>query len=127
MNNPKHSLRPRRGAEKGVSLILTLSLIVLVTFASVAFFTRTNSNSAIESERVGQIYTEQISESGVDHVLALFLSQISSNSVTVTNGTSLNYFPSSNAAMVPSRSLVQAATQGRRRFPAGNQGDDGGE
>jgi len=109
MNNPKHSLRPRRGAEKGVSLILTLSLIVLVTFASVAFFTRTNSNSAIESERVGQIYTQQISESGVDHVLALFLSEISSNSVTVTNGTSLNYFPSSNAAMVPSRSLVQAA------------------
>ena len=109
MNNPKHTLRPRRGAEKGVSLILTLSLIVLVTFASVAFFTRTNSNSAIESERVGQIYTQQISESGVDHVLALFLSEISSNSVTVTNGTALNYFPSSNAAMVPSRSLVQAA------------------
>lgn len=109
MNNSKHTLRPRRGAEKGVSLILTLSLIVLVTFASVAFFTRTNSNSAIEGERVGQIYTQQISESGVDHVLSLFLSEIMSNSVTVTNGTSLNYFPLSNAAIVPSRSLVQAA------------------
>jgi hypothetical protein len=109
MNNPMHTLRPRRGAEKGVSLILTLSLIVLVTFASVAFFSRTASNSAIENERVGQIYTQQISESGVDHVLSLFLSEISSNSVTVTNGTSLNYFPSSNQAAVPSRSLVQAA------------------
>jgi len=109
MNNPIHTLKPRRGAEKGVSLILTLSLIVLVTFASVAFFSRTTSNSAIESARVGQIYTEQISESGADHVIALFLSEISSNSVTVTNVTSLNYYPYSNAAMVPSRSMAQAA------------------
>ena len=109
MNNPKHTLRPARGAEKGVSLILTLSLIVLVTFASVAFFTRTASNSSIENERVGQIYTQQISESGVDHVLSLLLSEIRDNSVTVTNGASLNFFPSSNAAAVPSRSLAQAS------------------
>lgn len=109
MNNPMHCLRARRGDEKGVSLILTLSLIVLVTFASVAFFSRTAANSSIENARVGQIYTAQLSESGVDHVISLFLSEISSNSVTVTNGASLNYFPSSNAAMVPSRSMAQAA------------------
>lgn len=109
MNNAVHTLRPGRGAEKGASLILTLSLIVLVTFASVAFFSRTAANSSIENARVGQIYTEQISQSGVDHVLSLFLSEISGNSAAVTNGSALNYFPSSNAAMVPSRSVTQAA------------------
>ena len=110
MKDPRLTFRSRRGSgEQGVSLILTLTLIVLVTFASVAFFSRTAANSSIENERVGQIYTQQISESGVDHVISLFLSEISSNSVTVTNGSSLNYFPTSNAAMVPSRSLVQAA------------------
>lgn len=108
MNNPGHPLKSRRrSGEEGVSLILTLTLIVLVTFASVAFFSRTTANSSIENGRVGQIYTEQISESGVDHVLSLFLSEINSNSVTVTNGSAPNYFPSSNAAMMPARSLVK--------------------
>jgi len=109
MKKPTHTLRPWRGNEKGLSLILVLTLIVLVTFASVAFFSRTAANSSIENARVGQIYTAQLSESGVDHVLSLFLSEISSNSVTLTNGASRNYFPSSNAAMVPSRSMAQAA------------------
>lgn len=109
MNDPKHTLGRRRAGERGVSLILTLSLIVLVTFASVAFFSRTAANSSIENGRVGQMYTQQISESGVDHVLSLFLSEIIGNSVTLTNGSALNYFPSSNAAMVPSRSLALAA------------------
>lgn len=110
MKDPRRTFKSRRGSgEQGVSLILTLTLIVLVTFASVAFFSRTAANSSIENERVGQIYTEQISESGVDHVISLFLAEISSNSISVTNGAALNYFPSSNAAMVPSRSVALAS------------------
>lgn len=106
----RHILRSRqRKGEEGVSLVLTLTLIVLVTFASVAFFSRTAANSSIENARVGQIYTEQISESGVDHVLSLFLSEITGNSILVSNGSSPNYLPASNAAMVPSRSVCQAS------------------
>ncbi len=112
MKSPQHSFKSRRGSgEEGVSLILTLSLIVLVSFATMAFFSRTAANSVIESGRIGQVYTEQIAQSGVDHVLSLLLSEIAGNSVVVTNGSSLNYFPPSanSASMLPARSVTQAA------------------
>ncbi len=112
MRIPYHA--PESGSasgEEGTALILTLILIVLVTFASMAFFSRTTANSVIESGRVGQVYTEQIAASGVDHVLSLLLSEIEAGSVTVTNGSATYYFPpaANPSAMMPARYAAQDA------------------
>ena len=94
--------------EGGASLVLTLALIALVTFASVAFFSRSATNSAIENLRASQVTTSQIAESGVDHILSRFLGEVVTNSQVVRqNGTDF-YFPSNPVAMVPAR-LVSAA------------------
>ena len=94
--------------EGGASLVLTLALIALVTFASVAFFSRSATNSAIENLRASQVTTSQIAESGVDHILSRFLGEVVTNSQVVRqNGTDF-YFPSNPVAMVSAR-LVSAA------------------
>jgi hypothetical protein len=95
--------------QSGASLVLTLSLIVLVTFAAVAFFSRSTSNSAIESIRAAQVCTAQLVASGEDRALSLLMTEIAGNSVAVTNAGAINYFPSSSASMIPVRALAQSA------------------
>jgi hypothetical protein len=95
--------------ESGASLVLTLSLIVLVTFAAVAFFSRSSSNSAIESVRTAQVCTAQLAASGDDRVLSLLMSEIATNSTSVTNAGAINYFPSAVTSMIPARALAQSA------------------
>ena len=99
-NTPNH--------EGGASLVLVLALIALVTFASVAFFTRSATNSAIENVRASQVATSQITASGVDHILSRFLGEIVTNSQVVAQNGTTYYFPSNPVAMVPAR-LVSAS------------------
>ena len=97
------------GDESGASLVLTLSLIVLVTFAAVAFFSRSASNSAIESVRTAQVCTAQLAASGDDRVLSLLMTEIATNSTALTNAGAINYFPSAVTSMMPARALAQSA------------------
>lgn len=105
----KTSVCKRSLRESAASLVLTLSLIVLVTFASVAFFSRSANNSAVENVRAAQVFTAQLAASGEDRVLSLLMKEIAGNSVAVTNAGAINYFPSAVTSMIPVRVLAQSA------------------
>ncbi len=89
-------------------MILTLSVLVLVTVAAVAFFSRAIGNRLIESSRANQVQSEQLARSGVDFVSAQILTDITSNSTAVAVGNSTIYRPNNATDMVPARSITSA-------------------
>jgi hypothetical protein len=56
-----------------MALVTTLSLIVLVTIAAMAFFARSMSNRAVESSRSNQILAKQIADTAADYITGEFL------------------------------------------------------
>lgn len=93
-----------RTSASGMALVVTLSLIVLVTIAAMAFFARATSNRAIESSRSNAVLAEEIVRSGADYATAQFLQEIDAKS-TLTNGF---YRPTTNTFAVPQRALASA-------------------
>jgi|GEM_PF-1246999 len=88
------------GKESGIALIITLALIVLVTVAAVAFFTRATSNRSVEASRANQILARQLAETGSDYTVGNFILEIVTNS---TNNPVIpgNYVPTND--MVPAQ------------------------
>lgn len=109
---------PRR-REEGVALVITLSLILLVTVAAVAFLSRATGGHAVETSRSGQVLVKQIAQTGADYTMSSFLKEIADNSTndallgvcfpTNTNA-ALNptKLPPSAIYMVPQRALTNA-------------------
>lgn len=115
-----NTLPPRRRTRRndsGASLILVLSLIVLVTFATMAFFTRSADNTAVENARAAKIFSEQLSVSGADHALSGFLGEIPGGSRLVTNyWGAISYLPSAPSSMIPGRGLAQSSMAADANF-----------
>lgn len=87
-----------------MALIVTLSLIVLVTVAAMAFFTRATSNTAVEASRSKQVLADQLLLTARDYLHGVFLQEITANSSS-TGGL---YAPLASTNMVP-RCLVSSA------------------
>lgn len=105
--------------ERGASLVITLLMIVLLTVVAVAFFARSSANSSIETVRVGQVFSAQISESGAARAYSPFLAEIASasNSMPVTNASGLvHYLPLSATKMIPACSLALPSMQTNENF-----------
>jgi len=105
--------------ESGASLVLTLLMIVLLTVVAVAFFARSTANSSIETVRVGQVFSAQISESGAARAYSPFLAEITSasNSTPFTNASGLvHYLPLSAMKMTPACALALPAMQTNENF-----------
>ena len=89
----------------GMALVVTLSLIVLVTIAAMAFFARATSNRVIEASRANQILASQLAQTATDYVAGQFLQEIAANSTAYTaNGVTI-YQPTTNTFAVPQRPL----------------------
>jgi len=93
-----------QNSKSGMALVITLSLIVLVTIAAMAFFARATSNRAIESSRSNAVLAEGVARTGVDYATAQILQEIAAKS-TLTNGF---YRPTNNTFAVPQRALASA-------------------
>lgn len=91
-----HRIRHRAG----MALVVTLSLIVLVTIAVMAFFARATANRAVESSRANQVLAAQLSETAQDYVTGQFLQEMAMNST--------NNYPTTSTFMVPQSPLPSA-------------------
>ena len=91
-----------------MALVITLSLIVLVTIATMAFFARSMSNRALESSRSNQILAKQVADTGVDYVTGQFLQEIATNSAVITTNGIPIYSPNNATNAIPRRSISSA-------------------
>jgi len=90
-----------------MALVVTLSLIVLVTIAAMAFFARATANRAVESSRTNQVLTQQLVNTALDNISGQYLREITDparSTVTQAGNASL-YLPTTNTFAVPQRAL----------------------
>ena len=95
---------PIRSSSSGMALVITLCLIVLVTVAAVAFFTRATGNRTVEASRMNQTLAAQVTESGADYAVGRLLLEIATNSATTNNGIVI-YYATNPASALPRRLL----------------------
>ena len=95
--------------DSGMALVITLSLIVLVTIAAMAFFLRATSNRLVESSRSNQTLVQQVTASAADYVAGQFRLEIAdkATSKSTTNGVTI-YTQTNNILAVPQRPLPSA-------------------
>ncbi len=105
---PKSPIRQ----QVGMALVITLSMVVLVTIATMAFFVRSMSNRAIESSRANRVEAEQLARTAADYVTGQFLQEIASNSINTTISGVTIYQPTTNTFAVPQRPLPSSAFSG---------------
>ena len=100
----------------GMALVITLSLVVLVTVAAVAFFSRATSNRSIESSRANEVLADQLAQTAAAHVTGQFLQEIAAGSnATTVNGTTI-FRPLTPANAVPQRRLVLTSMTSNATF-----------
>lgn len=94
----------------GMALVVTLSLLVLVTIAVMAFFTRATANRMVENSRANQVVARQIAGTASDYVLGSVLSEIPQNA-SVSGPPGREWYQLTNAVgLLPTRSVAAAAT-----------------
>jgi len=96
---------PIRSSSSGMALVITLCLIVLVTVAAVAFFTRATGNRTVEASRMNQTLAAQVAESGADYAVGRLLLEIATNSAATTNNGIVIYYATNPASALPRRLL----------------------
>lgn len=96
-------------SNSGMALVITLALVVLVTIAAMAFFSRATSNRLVETSRSNQALVRQVTETATDYVAGQFLREIAENATSnsTTNGITI-YGQSDNVYAVPQRPLPNA-------------------
>jgi hypothetical protein len=99
-----------------MALVITLSLIVLVTVAAMAFFARATSNRIVESSRTNAILANQLAQTAQAHIVNQFWSEMSSNAVNRGTSTNVIYQVTSATGMVPRRLLAQPAMTNDTNF-----------
>lgn len=94
-----------------MALVITLSLLVLVTIAIMAFFTRATANRAVETSRANQVVARQIAATAADYALGSLLSEISQNA-TISGPANQPWYQVTNAAGALPRRAVASAVSG---------------
>jgi hypothetical protein len=97
---------PDRDREHGSALIVTISMLVLLTVATLAFFTRATANRTIENSRTNKLLADQLVATGADHVAGLILGEIATGSTATTNNGIVIYRPTTANSAVPQRVLA---------------------
>lgn len=95
----------------GMALVITLSLLVLVTIAAMAFFVRATANRSVETSRANHILASQVTDTAGDYVAGQFLFEIAAKSVVATNAAGPTiYRVTTNTFAVPQRPLPAGLT-----------------
>ncbi|MDR1190759.1 MAG: hypothetical protein LBK60_03720 [Verrucomicrobiales bacterium] len=109
---------PLTARQRGLALVVTLALIVLVTVAILAFFSFATANRRIEASRANRVKAELLADTGVAHIIGELLAEISSDTastVSTVGGVPI-YTPSAPAHAVPERALADAITVSDSNF-----------
>jgi len=96
-----------------MALIITLSLLVLVTIAVMAFFTRAAATRTVEASRSNQILSSVVASSATAFVTEELLKEIIAGSTEVDNGI---YRPNSPTNMIPRRILSSGISTNDSNF-----------
>ena len=99
--SPKHS---------GMALVVTLSIVVLMTFLLVAFFSATTAFRTVENTSAGGVTAGILAQGAVGAVQAELMQEIITGSANVTVGTNTFYFPTAATNMLPNRAISVTAT-----------------
>ncbi len=92
-----------------MALVISLSLLVLVTFAAMAFFIRATANRSIESSRANQVLAIQMATTAADYVAGQFLQEIAAHSTSITTNGITIFQPASATFATPQRALPASA------------------
>ena len=113
----KHQNLPRhvRTDEQGVVLVICLALIVLITFAVVAYFSRTMSNRRIEHATSSAVRADTLAVAAAEIVVADVRTEIVSGSDPAPTSRG-PFVPTSAAHMVPARTLAAATMLSNPNF-----------
>lgn len=99
-------LRPRYTANnRGVALVLTLSLIVLLTIAVVAFFSHATADRSIEASRGNQVEARLLGASAQSHAVSRILKEVWDTARDSEGG---DFAPSRPEQVVPERLIAPA-------------------
>ena len=99
--SPKHS---------GMALVVTLSIVVLMTFLLVAFFSATTAFRTVENTSAGGVTAGILAQGAVGAVQAELMQEIITGLANVTVGTNTFYFPTAATNMLPNRAISVTAT-----------------
>lgn len=94
----------------GMTLVIALAIIALLSVAIMAFFSQVTSNRLVETSRAKRAGTDVLARSAGDYVVGLFLKEITdpSNSKLATANNTIIYTPLARANILPARTLVPA-------------------
>lgn len=113
MNSSQPSTAPgmlSAARTSGMALVITLALLVLVTIAVMAFFSRATANRSVEASRANQVVARQVAATASDYVLGELLSDIPENA-SASGLPGREWYQVTDAAGVrPERAVSSAAT-----------------
>ena len=93
-----------------MALVVTLSIVVLLTFLVVAFFSAATAYRAVENTSAGGVTAKILAEGAVGAVQAELVQEITAGSDKTTIGGANIYYPKGGNAtfMVPKRAIIDA-------------------
>ncbi|XHR30590.1 MAG: hypothetical protein ACFUZC_08505 [Chthoniobacteraceae bacterium] len=94
----------------GMTLVIALAIIALLSIVVMAFFSQVTSNRLVEASRAKRAETDVLARSAGDYVEGLFLREIAdpaNSKLNTTNATTI-YTPLARANILPARTLAPA-------------------
>ena len=102
-------VNPQPRAARGmVLLVITLSLVVLLTFVIVAFFAATTVNRTVENASSSAVSARLLADGAIGAIEGELLQEIIAKSDVSGSGNQTIYLPKTPADMVPQRSIPGA-------------------
>ncbi|MEZ0298867.1 MAG: hypothetical protein ACAI35_20645 [Candidatus Methylacidiphilales bacterium] len=100
----------RQKHSSGMALIITLSMIVLVSVATLAFFSMVTSDMKVESSRANRTKADLLAQSGSAHAMGQIINEITSPTFSVSTnfGDVTSYTPRYTTNAVPRRLISPA-------------------
>jgi hypothetical protein len=104
-------LRPAGSIRRsGMALVVTLGMVVLLTFLIVAFFSATTAYRTIENTSAGGVTARILAEGAAGAVRAELIQEIIAGSTATTVGTGKIFYPTNSAGMIPIRAVASSIT-----------------
>ena len=99
-----------RSSQRGIALVITMALVILLSFMVIAFFSMVTTNRQIENTSAGGVTARLLAEGAVGAIQADLRQEIITGSTAVGSGNSTVYFANAPVNMVPLRAVNVSAT-----------------
>ena len=95
---------------RGFALVIVLSAVVLMTILLLAYFSRAQLNRQISFGSAGMARAEMLANTATDMVVGDLVKEMELGSIIKTTSGTTIFLPSTNASILPSRSLPPSVT-----------------